>query len=410
MSFVSENIRRLLSRLALVPLLIGCQSIPTANDSLSPESSLLAVNVLFPSPLRRDHSLVQAFFVRGPIDAGSGELPELIPASFVKRDRAYLLDPAPGSYSLVAVASDVAPSWNREPVAGGVTRTVSSAQIEDLVVFPTELIHRTRAAIRSGDVTFMGALQVRRGERINANAVLQDDLQERIAEYFRPGVTSKSGVSGWFSATWMVDLEATSLSNTSADRTSFFAAALTDLGDSPWAQVVARVAPHDVTAAAARKKPRYANDGYRNPVRVTSKPLVVVPDPKTASPEPIESAPQPKAASPERVGSIPEPRTEALEPNDSPPEPEPQIIAGIPPDSPLARIELGMHHAKVSRILGEPDERIDRLTKKAWIPFYDGPGARLIEWVYAGVGRVVFAVNTGTLLVYDAVYDPGESK
>jgi hypothetical protein len=64
----------------------------------------------------------------------------------------------------------------------------------------------------------------------------------------------------------------------------------------------------------------------------------------------------------------------------------------------------------VRKILGDPDERIDRQTAKAWIPFYDGPGARLIDWVYDGVGRVVFSQHTGLLLVFDAVYDPDEPK
>ncbi|NIW86578.1 MAG: hypothetical protein GWN09_08285, partial [Gammaproteobacteria bacterium] len=83
-------------------LLSGCQSVPT-DVSISSKSSLLAVDVRYPIPLSRDPSLVRVFFVRGPIHGGLEELPELIPASFVKWSRAYLLDPEPGTYSLVAV-------------------------------------------------------------------------------------------------------------------------------------------------------------------------------------------------------------------------------------------------------------------------------------------------------------------
>jgi hypothetical protein len=70
-----------------------------------------------------------------------------------------------------------------------------------------------------------------------------------------------------------------------------------------------------------------------------------------------------------------------------------------------------MHHSQVREILGEPDERTTHLTDKAWIPFYSGPDRRLTEWVYNGIGRVVFSADSaGKLFVYDAVYDPDERK
>jgi hypothetical protein len=388
--------RFLLSWLALVPLLSGCQSIPATDVSISSKSSLLAVDVLYPFPLSRDPSLVQVFFVRGPIHGGSEELPELIPASFVKRSRAYLLDPEPGTYSLVAVTSLVVPPWEDDPVAGGVTQTVSRGEIGHAVIFPADLIHRTKTTIGSGEVAFMGALRVRRSDRINANAVFEDDLQKRIAERIRPGVTSKSGLAGRFSMTWMVDLEETLLSNEAADRESFFDDAPADLGDSPWAQVIARAAPREATAARSTTPVPSPKSTAPIPEAVASKPQVAAPGPKVATPEPQFAVADPKPATPE--------------PKASPPKPEPRRFAGLPPGSPLAKIEFGMHHSEVRKILGDPDNRRDRLTAKAWIPFYTGPGARLIDWIYDGVGRVVFSMHTGTLEVFDVVHDPGEPK
>jgi hypothetical protein len=74
----------------------------------------------------------------------------------------------------------------------------------------------------------------------------------------------------------------------------------------------------------------------------------------------------------------------------------------------LAKIELGMRHDEVLRILGNPDGRLDRLTAKAWIPFYDGPDVNLRDWIYAGRGRVVFSLYEGSLEVIDVVYDPNQ--
>jgi hypothetical protein len=380
--------------MALVPLLSSCQSMPT-DVSILPRSSLLAVDVLYPIPLSRDPSLVQAFFVRGPIHGGLEELPELIPASFVKWSRAYLLDPEPGTYSLVAVTSAVAPPLNDYPVAG-VTKTRWSGTIADAMIFPAELIHRTRTTIGPGGVAFMGALRVRQGDRINANVVFQDDLQKRIAERIRPGATSKSGVAGWFTRAWTVDLEETSLSDEAGDRESFFDEALTDLGDSPWARVIARAAPREATAARSRTpapSPRSTA-----PIRetVAAKPQAAPPDSRAAPPDSRAAPPDSRAAPPE------------AEP--SPPSPKRRRFPGVPPDSPLAQIELGMSHDEVRRILGAPDDRINRFTARAWIPFYTGPGAYLRDWIYEGEGRVVFSLHDSSLEVLDVVYDPNAGK
>ena len=401
--------RLLLPWVALVPLLSGCQSIP-ADVSISPKSSLLAVDVLFPIPLSRDPSLVQVFLVRGPIHGELKDLPELIPASFVKNSRAYLLDPEPGTYSLVAVTSAVAAPLDDDPVEGGVTKTTLSGTIANAMIFPAELIHRTRTTIGPGGVEFMGALQVIPGERINANAVFQDDLQKRIAERVQPGATSKSGLAGWFTRTWMVDLEEISLSNEAGDRESFFADALTDLGDSPWAQVIARAASREATAA--RSSTPVPGPKSTAPTReaVAAKVQSAVPDPEAVTAKAQSAAPDPEAVTAKVQSTAPDLKAATPEPEALPPSPKRRRFPGLPPGNPLAEIEFGMSFAEVHKIMGDPDDRIDRLTAKAWIPFYTGRGAHLRDWVYEGEGRVVFSLHDGSLEVIDVVYDPNEGK
>lgn len=275
-------------------------------------------------------------------------------------------------------------------------------------------------------MAYMGLVRVRRGERINASAVLQDDLQKLVADEIRPGVTAESGLSGLMSITWMVDESESSFRNTAADRAAFLTDALTDLDGSPWVQVIARAPPAGATTAGAPRanpsppqpapRPQTppstgattppSSTGATTPDRATA---VADPPVETSSsisiPVPIPNTNTASSSAP--PGTIPPP----WPPPPPMPEtaPEPQLIAGIPPDSPLAQIEIGMHHAKVRQILGEPDERIDRVSEKTkWIPFYSGPDARLIDWVYVGVGRVVFTMHTGKLLVYDAVAEPGK--
>jgi hypothetical protein len=69
-----------------------------------------------------------------------------------------------------------------------------------------------------------------------------------------------------------------------------------------------------------------------------------------------------------------------------------------------------MSFDEVQEILGDPDDRIDRLTAKAWIPFYTGPGAYLRDWIYEGEGRVVFSLHDGSLEVLDVIHNPDEGK
>lgn len=413
----------LLGCLALLPLLPGCRSAPAQRVSVSSRSSLLAVDVLFPTPLGRDPDLVQVFLVRGPIHRGLTELPELIPASFVKHSRAYLLDPEPGTYSLVAVSSAVAAPLSDYPVAGGVRRTTLPGTIANATIFPSELIQRTRTTVGPGSVAFMGALRVVGGDRIDADAGFQDELQKRLADRIRPGASSESGLSSWFTLAWMPDLEKTTLDDGPSTREAFLTAAISDLGESPWAEVIARARPIEDALAAAGARPTA-------PAR-TRPTASAQPEPSAAAPGPNAQAPEPNAQALEPDSGAQEPETQAQEPNvvvpeprvapqqpevapqpprSSPPRQERRRVAGIPPESPLARIEIGMPWEEVREILGEPDGRFDHTTSKAWIPFYTGPGAYLRDWIYEGQGRVVFSLHHGTLEVQDVVYDPGAKQ
>ncbi len=187
----------------------------------------------------------------------------------------------------------------------------------------------------------------------------------------------------------MVDLEETSLSNEAGDRESFFDDALTDLGDSPWAQVIARAVSREAKVARSSTP---------------------APGPKSTAPIPEAAAAKPQAATPEPKTATPEPKTATPEPEALPPSPKRRRFPGLPPGNPLTEIEFGMSFDDVRTILGDPDDRIDRLTAKAWIPFYTGRGAYLRDWIYDGEGRVVFSLDDGSLEVLDVVYDPDEGK
>jgi len=83
-----------------------------------------------------------------------------------------------------------------------------------------------------------------------------------------------------------------------------------------------------------------------------------------------------------------------------------------PAGSPLARIETGMNDTQVRAILGEPDNANAYMTGKAWIPYYYGSDTSRTDWMYKGLGRVVFSRNrySGGLKVIRVIYDPDELK
>ncbi len=86
--------------------------------------------------------------------------------------------------------------------------------------------------------------------------------------------------------------------------------------------------------------------------------------------------------------------------------------AGQPPTgSPLAKVALNMNDAQVRKLLGDPTSSNAYMTGKAWIPFYFGSDTHRSDWMYEGMGRVVFSRNrwTAGLKVVRVIYEPTET-
>jgi outer membrane protein assembly factor BamE (lipoprotein component of BamABCDE complex) len=95
------------------------------------------------------------------------------------------------------------------------------------------------------------------------------------------------------------------------------------------------------------------------------------------------------------------------------PKSETQAAKGVapPPGSPLAKVAVGMNDAQVRKILGDPDNSNSYPTGKSWIPFYYGSDTTRSDWMYKGMGRVVFSRNqySGALKVIRVDYNPNET-
>lgn len=87
------------------------------------------------------------------------------------------------------------------------------------------------------------------------------------------------------------------------------------------------------------------------------------------------------------------------------------VANAVPAGIPLAKVQLGMNDAQVRRILGDPANSTAYMTGKMFIPFYFGPDTHRADWIYEGVGRVVFSRNrwSGSLKVIRVVYEPTET-
>jgi len=79
-----------------------------------------------------------------------------------------------------------------------------------------------------------------------------------------------------------------------------------------------------------------------------------------------------------------------------------------PPDSRLTMVEPGMDEMEVREVLGDPDDANMYQTGKQWIPFYFGTDTYRTDWIYEGLGRVVYSRNhySGALKVIEVVYNP----
>ena len=82
-----------------------------------------------------------------------------------------------------------------------------------------------------------------------------------------------------------------------------------------------------------------------------------------------------------------------------------------PAGSPLAKVTVGMNDTQVRKILGDPDNANSYMTGKSWIPFYYGSDTTRSDWMYKGMGRVVFSRNqySGSLKVIRIDYNPNET-
>jgi hypothetical protein len=371
-------------------------------------SSLLAVDVRFPVALGRDPSLVRAYLVKGPIHGGLERLPELVPASFVKGSRAYLVDPEPGTWSLVAVTHAYSPPRNRSPVAGVSDTVADGGDIGNAVVLPSEWIERTRTTVAPGRVAFMGALALQDGERIHDETRFEDAVQERLAESVRPGATSRSGLSGRLSRTWTLDRDRSTFQRGERVREDFLRDAKLDLAGSPWAALLPASAPSAEELASRWTKPvaPAAEPAAPEGVAPASEPRagVAVPPMESIAPAPSAASGSAQAASPApEAAQPPAPAPEAAETSPRPADATRgrHAVSRVDRRGPSARIVPGMSHDDVRAILGDPDERTTYLTARALIPFYSGPDAQRRVWIYRGRARVEFSLNsrTGTLRV-----------
>ena len=70
-----------------------------------------------------------------------------------------------------------------------------------------------------------------------------------------------------------------------------------------------------------------------------------------------------------------------------------------------------MTDTQVRNILGDPDNANAYVTGKAWIPFYYGTDTTRTDWMYKGMGRVVYSRNqySGALKVIRIIYNPKET-
>lgn len=87
-----------------------------------------------------------------------------------------------------------------------------------------------------------------------------------------------------------------------------------------------------------------------------------------------------------------------------------KAAAEVPSSSPLAKINVGMTDSEVRKLLGEPSNSNAYMTGKQFIPWYFGSDVARSDWMYKGVGRVVFSRNryTGALKVIHVVHNPDE--
>ena len=230
---------------ALLLCLAGCQAMPPKDIRVTPASSILGVDVVFPVP-GPDLRLGGVFFLKERSGGGLNGVDHVIPASWINGSRAYLLNPDPGIYYVAAAGYvvNLPVTSTSTSLGGGVTATLSTGgSVGHVVVFPEDMIRETRTTIGPGRLEFAGAFRIKQGGRINAKTQFQGDLQREVAELIRPGVTSASGLSGYMTMTWMVKEEESSLADAAIERTPFLHNAAKDFEKSAFSRLVPPAEP-----------------------------------------------------------------------------------------------------------------------------------------------------------------------
>jgi hypothetical protein len=216
---------------------------PPIDIQTSSSSSVLGVDVVHVVHLLPDMRPDDVFFLREPSGGGRAEnRGEIIRASWINGKRAYLLDPEPGTYYVVAAGYSYAvpAQSSTAPVGSHVSVSISVAgRAAYVIVFPDDLVRETQTTVAPSCVAFMGGLRFLPGDRINANAQLQGHLQKHVAEVLVPGSTSASGSSGYLTRTYMVNLEKSSVSHQAIDRENFLRGAASDFAKSPFSRIIA---------------------------------------------------------------------------------------------------------------------------------------------------------------------------
>ena len=69
---------------------------------------------------------------------------------------------------------------------------------------------------------------------------------------------------------------------------------------------------------------------------------------------------------------------------------EGEIVGTIKPNSPFAKLRIGMTMSEVNGLIKAPDDMTRHETGKRWIPFYFGNDAQRLQVLYKGEGCLTY--------------------
>ena len=94
------------------------------------------------------------------------------------------------------------------------------------------------------------------------------------------------------------------------------------------------------------------------------------------------------------------------------PQAEQQIVGNIPAGSPFSKLKIGMSLQQVHDTIGEPTDRHNYTTGKAFIPYYFGSDTSRLEELYKAQGSLTFTgsgIGGTNFKLYKIVYDASET-